>query len=199
MEIAQGAKEQGADLIGFVFAESKRQIDIKKAHRIGQEVKGISKVGVFVNSPLQEVQEIAEYCQLDYVQLHGEETPEYCRSVGRPVIKAFRVAPGFNFERSQEYPADWILLDSFTPGQYGGTGITFDWQSLQDFTSQSHIPVMVAGGLTPENVGAAISLLSPSGIDVSGGVETNGKKDIKKIQEFMIAARRAEGGKTNAK
>lgn len=199
MEIAQGAKEQGADLIGFVFAESKRQIDIKKAHRIGQEVKGISKVGVFVNSPLQEVQEIAEYCQLDYVQLHGEETPEYCRSVGRPVIKAFRVAPGFNLERSQEYPADWILLDSFTPGQYGGTGIPFDWQSLQDFTSQSHIPVMVAGGLTPENVGAAISLLSPSGIDVSGGVETNGKKDIKKIQEFIIAARRAEGGKTNAK
>ncbi|WP_327078737.1 phosphoribosylanthranilate isomerase [Pelosinus fermentans] len=179
----------GADLIGFVFAESKRRIDVEKAHQIGQEVKGIGKVGVFVNAPLQEVQKIAEYCQLDYVQLHGEETSEYCQLVGRPVIKAFRVAPGFNLERSKEYLADWILLDSFIPGQYGGTGITFDWQSLQDFTSQSHTPVMVAGGLTPENVGTAISLLSPNGIDVSGGVETNGKKDIKKIQEFMIAAR----------
>ncbi len=189
----------GADLIGFVFAESKRRIDIKDARQIGQEVKGIGKVGVFVNAPLQEVQEIAEYCQLDYIQLHGEETPEYCQLIGRPVIKAFRVAPGFNLEKSKGCSADWILLDSFTPGQYGGTGITFDWQSLQNFTSQSNIPVMVAGGLTPENVGTAISLLLPNGIDVSGGVETNGKKDIKKIQEFMIAARKAEGGKANAK
>lgn len=193
VEIAQASKDLGADLIGFVFAQSKRRIEVKQAMEIVQEVKGIGKVGVFVNRPLREVQDIAECCQLDYVQLHGEESPAYCRSVGRPVIKAFRVAPDLQMKGIKDYHVDWVLLDSFTPGQYGGTGITFNWQSLQDFTLQSQHSVMVAGGLTSENIGAAISLLAPKGIDVSGGVETNGRKDIDKIQSFIIAARRAEG------
>jgi phosphoribosylanthranilate isomerase len=181
-------------LIGFVFAESKRRIEVKKAAEIGKVVKGVLKVGVFVNQPLKEVQEIAEICNLDFVQLHGEETPAYCHLVGRPVIKAFRVGLDFTLEKSKEYQVDWLLLDSFTPGQYGGTGMTFDWQSMQEIAHQIHRPVMIAGGLTPENVGAAIAVLSPGGIDVSGGVETDGKKDIEKIQKFMIAARRAENG-----
>ena len=181
-------------MIGFVFAESRRRIEVQQAAKIEQEVKGIPKVGVFVNRPLQEVQEIAEICKLDFVQLHGEETPAYCQNLGRPVIKAFRVGLDFTLEKSKEYQVDWLLLDSFTPGQYGGTGMAFDWQSMQDLASQIHRPVMIAGGLTTENVGAAIATLSPRGIDVSGGVETNGKKDIEKIQKFMIAARRAEGG-----
>jgi phosphoribosylanthranilate isomerase len=192
------AKDAGADLIGFVFAESKRRIAIEKAIAIGQQVKGIGKVGVFVNRPLKEVQEIAQCCQLDFVQLHGEETPDYCQSVGRPVIKAFRVGCDFSIEKCKEYSADWILLDSFTPGQYGGTGITFDWQSIGSFASQLPSPVMVAGGLTPKNIGKAIFTLSPKGIDVSGGVETNGKKDAGKIQKFIIAARQAEGRDCNA-
>lgn len=192
------AKDAGADLIGFVFAESKRRIAVKKAVEIGQQVKGISKVGVFVNRPLNEVQEIAQCCQLDFVQLHGEETPDYCQSVGRPVIKAFRAGCDFSIEKCKEYSVDWILLDSFTPGQYGGTGITFDWQSMRSFASQLPIPVMAAGGLTPENIGEAIFTLSPKGVDVSGGVETNGKKDSGKIRSFIIAARQAESRGCNA-
>lgn len=192
------AKNAGADLIGFVFADSKRRITVEKAVEIGQKVKGIGKVGVFVNRPLKEVQEIAQCCQLDFVQLHGEETPDYCQSVGRPVIKAFRVGRDFSIEKCKEYPVDWILLDSFTPGQYGGTGITFDWQSMKSFASQLPIPVMAAGGLTPENIGEAICTLSPKGIDVSGGVETDGKKDAGKIRNFIIAARQAEGRDCNA-
>lgn len=192
------AKDAGADLIGFVFADSKRRIAVEKAVEIGQKVKRISKVGVFVNRPLKEVQEIAQCCQLDFVQLHGEETPDYCQSVGRPVIKAFRVGCDFSIKKCKEYPVDWILLDSFTPGQYGGTGITFDWQSMKSFASQLPIPVMAAGGLTPENIGEAIFTLSPKGIDVSGGVETGGKKDDEKIRNFIIAARQAEGRDCNA-
>lgn len=192
------AKDAGADLIGFVFADSKRRIAVEKAVEIGQKVKRIGKVGVFVNRPLKEVQEIAQCCQLDFVQLHGEETPDYCQYVGRPVIKAFRVGRDFSIEKCKEYPVDWILLDSFTPGQYGGTGMTFDWQSMKSFASQLPIPVMAAGGLTPENIGEAIFTLSPKGIDVSGGVETDGKKDDEKIRNFIIAARQAEGRDCNA-
>lgn len=198
MEIAQAAKDSGADLIGFVFAESKRRIAVEKAIAIGQQVKGIGKVGVFVNSPLKEVQEIAQSCQLDFVQLHGEETPAFCQSVGRPVMKAFRVGCDFSIANCKKYPVDWILIDSFTPGQYGGTGIPFDWQSMKAIVSQIPRPVMVAGGLTTENVGAAIVTLAPKGIDVSGGVETNGVKDVRKIQKFMIAARQAESEMCNA-
>ena len=199
MDIAQAAKDYGADLIGFVFAESRRRIKVKKAVEIGQQVKGIGKVGVFVNKPLKEVQEIAYCCQLDFVQFHGEETPEYCQSVGRPFIKAFRVGPDIDIKVLETYHADWILLDSFSPGQYGGTGISFDWQAMQGFTRQIKSPLLVAGGLTAENVEEAIRTFSPGGVDVSGGVETDGKKDIVKIRDFIIAARRAEGGNLNAK
>ncbi|GMB00740.1 phosphoribosylanthranilate isomerase [Pelosinus sp. IPA-1] len=192
--VAQAAKEAGADLLGFVFAESKRQIPVKEAIKIGQQVKGIGKVGVFVNKSLQEVQEIAQCCKLDFVQLHGEESPEYCRLVGRPIIKAFRVGPEFVIERCKEYPVSWMLLDSFSPGQYGGTGKTFDWQSMKSLSRQVTLPVMVAGGLTPENIALAIQTMTPKGIDVSGGVETNGNKDLDKIQQFIIAARKAERG-----
>lgn len=187
-------KDYGADLIGFVFADSKRRIDVKKAVEIGQQVKGIGKVGVFVNRPLKEVQEIVHCCQLDFVQLHGEETPEYCHSVGRPFIKAFRVGPDFDIQQTEAYQADWILLDSFSLGQYGGTGKTFDWQSMQDFSRQISSPLLVAGGLTPENVEEAIRIMNPRGVDVSGGVETDGNKDVAKVRDFIIAARRAEGG-----
>jgi phosphoribosylanthranilate isomerase len=194
VEIAEKVKEFGADLIGFVFADSKRRIKVEQAMMIGQQVKGIGKVGVFVNSPLKEVQEIAQYCQLDFVQLHGEESPEYCHSIGRPYIKAFRLGPDFDSRLLDAYHADWILVDSFSPGQYGGTGITFDWQAIQGLSRQMRTPLLVAGGLTPLNIEAAIRTLSPGGVDVSGGVETNGKKDIAKIRDFIIAARRAEGG-----
>ncbi len=155
---------------------------------------GIGKVGVFVNAPLPEVQEIAKRCKLDYVQLHGNESPEYCRLVNYPVIKAVRVGVDFDPLKLEEYHVDWILLDSFVPGQQGGTGITFDWKKAQLERQQVKIPLFVAGGLTAENVEEAVRILSPEGIDVSGGVETDGIKDLEKIRQFLIAARRAKGG-----
>jgi len=110
------------------------------------------------------------------------------------VIKAVRVGADFDPLLLAAYEAQWLLLDSFVPGQQGGTGIAFDWQGAQVVREQIKTPLFVAGGLTADNVGEAVRILSPEGIDVSGGVETNGSKDIEKIKQFLIAARRAKGG-----
>jgi len=141
-----------------------------------------------------EVQEIAKRCKLDFVQLHGNESPEYCRLVKVPVIKALRVGAGFHPRDLAAYDVEWILLDSFVAGQQGGTGITFDWQQAQLLRQKIKVPLFLAGGLTAENVGEAVGILSPEGLDVSGGVETNGSKDVEKIKRFLSAARRAKGG-----
>lgn len=176
-------------MIGFVFAPSRRRIAVPAAEKLTNQIKGIGKVGVFVDAPLAEVQEIAKRCKLDYVQLHGNESPEYCKMVGYPVIKAVRVGENFDPLALLAYKADWILFDSFVPGQQGGTGIAFDWQKAKVQRQQVQTPLFVAGGLTAENVGEAVRILSPEGIDVSGGVETNGTKDLEKMRQFIIAAR----------
>ena len=194
IQAAEAAKEYGADLIGFVFAKSRRRISLEKAEQITCQIWGIGKVGVFVDAPLVEVQDIAKRCKLDFVQLHGNESPEYCRLVKVPVIKAVRVGANFDPLALAAYKVEWLLFDSFVAGQQGGTGTTFDWQQAQGVREQVKVPLFVAGGLTAENVGEAIRILSPEGIDVSGGVETNGSKDIEKMQQFLLAARRAKGG-----
>lgn len=181
--------------MGFVFAKSVRRIDIQAAEQLACAVKGIGKVGVFVDAPLSEVQETAKRCKLDFVQLHGNESPEYCRLVKVPVIKAVRVGENFDPNVLEAYDAEWILFDSFVPGQQGGTGIAFDWQQAKVLRQQVKTPLFVAGGLTAENVEEAVQILSPEGIDVSGGVETNGHKDIEKIRQFIMAARKAKGGR----
>ncbi|MBP2635770.1 MAG: trpF [Firmicutes bacterium] len=186
------AQEYGADLLGFVFADSKRQTTIKEASEIACKVTGIKKVGVFVNAPLSEVQLAARECCLDYVQLHGDESPEYCRQVGIPVIKAFRIRPDFSITEFAGYQTAWTLFDSFSAGQQGGTGVAFDWQQAQQLLRQAPRPLLAAGGLTPENVVEAIAILKPDGVDVSGGVETNGVKDTVKIKRFIAAVRGAE-------
>lgn len=191
LEAALVAAESGADLIGFVFAASKRQIDVATAAAISTAVKGPGKVGVFVNQPLSEVLEIADRCRLDYLQLHGEESPDYCRSLNRPVIRAYRVGPDFAPAAVADYPADYLLLDSFVPGQPGGTGLTFDWHTVSLRIGRPRQKFLVAGGLTPENVAEAIRILNPDGVDVSGGVETDGVKDSGKIRRFITAARTA--------
>ncbi len=188
------ARDFGADLIGFVFAESRRRITLEKAKNIATQVTGIGKVGVFVNEPLAAVQSVARDCKLDFVQLHGDESPEYCRLVGYPVIKAFRIGLGFSSESFSNYQTAWILFDSFTAGQQGGTGVAFDWQEAQAMVRLTPRPFMAAGGLTPENVAQAICILKPDGVDVSGGVETNGEKDIEKIQRFIAVVRGRKAG-----
>ena len=191
LEAAQAAAGHGADLIGFVFADSKRKIDMATAASISAAVKGPGKVGVFVNQPLSAVLEIADRCRLDYLQLHGEEDQDYCRALNRPVIRACRVGPDFTSAAVADYPADYLLLDSFVPGQPGGTGIPFDWRSVSLYIGRPRQKVLVAGGLTPENISEAIRILNPDGVDVSGGVETDGVKDPDKIRRFIAAARSA--------
>nr|WP_093793728.1 phosphoribosylanthranilate isomerase [Sporomusa acidovorans] len=189
LDAALAAKNFGADLIGFVFADSKRQITPKQAQAISLQVPGIKKVGVFVNAPLGEVQTVAKECQLDYVQLHGDESPEYCRQVGYPVIKAFPIKPGVSGAAFKDYQAAWTLFDSFSVRQQGGTGRPFDWRQAQILAMQAPRPLLVAGGLTADNVAAAIQILKPDGVDVSGGVETDGVKDAAKIERFIAAVR----------
>ena len=189
---AQTAQEAGADLIGFVFAASRRQIDLASASRICKSVAGPGKVGVFVNQPLAEVKAIAEQCPLDFIQLHGDEPAEYRSNLNRPLIRAVRVGPDFDLSMLETEPGSWLLLDSFVAGQQGGTGIPFDWLAASKLIGQSQHKLFVAGGLNAANVTEAVRILRPDGIDVSGGVETDGVKDPEKIRQFIAAARAAE-------
>jgi len=157
-------------------------------------------VGVFVNTAAGEVNRIADYCGLDWVQLSGDEPWEYFKQVERPFIKAIRVPRRAVAEevladislghklRKQDFV---ILLDSHVEGSYGGTGQAFDWRLAGQVAER--VPVIIAGGLSAENVGQAIETVRPWGVDVSSGVENEGVKDITKIKSFVLAVRRADG------
>jgi phosphoribosylanthranilate isomerase len=201
---ALAAIEAGADFIGLVFAPSQRQVTLSQAQDIAGAVKkrseAIAVVGVFVNMPTDEVNGIANSCNLDWVQLSGDEPWEYCHHITRPLIKAVRIKEG---QQPEEICADLsagaralasqkyiYLLDSQVKSKYGGTGMTFDWSLARQVTE--HFPVIIAGGLTPENVAQAIKMVSPWGVDVSSGVEVDGIKDIAKIRTFIETVRRAD-------
>ncbi|MBP2650426.1 MAG: trpF [Firmicutes bacterium] len=171
---------------------------VEAAAEIAESVPGIDKVGVFVNQPLAKVKEIVKWCNLKYVQLHGDEDPEYCRAVEVPVIKGFRVDDSLSAALIRSFPVEYLLLDSFVPGQSGGTGVSFNWRRTKSMVGQLTRPVLVAGGLTTENVAEAIHVLKPAGVDVSGGVETNGEKDFEKIRRFIQTVRTATGSESNA-
>lgn len=189
--MAEAAQTSGADWIGFVFANSRRRIDSAAAREISRQVPGIGKVGVFVNAPLAEVQEIAGHCKLDYIQLHGEESADYCRALHLPVIKAIK--PGaFSAEEVNAFPAQWLLVDGFSEQQFGGAGVPFAWTEFQQIRQQITKPLLIAGGLHSDNVREAMRLLAPGGVDVSSGVEVNGTKHATKIHEFIRTVRREE-------
>lgn len=188
-DYAQGAVEAGADALGFVFAESRRRITPEVAREIIRNLPPlVTKVGVFVDEKLATVCQIADYCGLDVVQLHGSESPQYCREVNRPVLKAVRVATASDLELMAGYQVQGFLLDTFVPGQQGGTGQTFPWHLAKE--AGKYGPIIVAGGLNPENVQQALAEAEPYGVDVSSGVETNGLKDLTKIQNFINRVRR---------
>ena len=185
---ARAAEAAGADYIGFIFAQgSRRYVAPETAHEIAREMQRVKKVGVFVDAPMAEVNQIADAVGLDYVQLHGHETAEIARMAERPVIKAYRYGDDFDAETANVYPAEIILVDSYVKGSAGGTGLTFHWQEAAREIARVTKPVLIAGGITAANVGEAVETFHPFGIDVSGGLEEDGVKSKAKITAFMAA------------
>ncbi len=189
-EAAQAAVDAGAHALGFVFAPSPRRVTPQEAERIIRELPPfVSKVGVFVDAPRREVLEIAGVCRLDALQFHGGEAPDYCRGWQQQVIKAFRLQDGSVLEQMDQYDVAACLLDAYVPGRAGGTGQRCDW----DLARQAAAPgrrIILAGGLTPDNVEQAIRQARPYAIDVSSGVETGGIKDPDKIRSLLMTVRR---------
>ncbi|MBM7570615.1 phosphoribosylanthranilate isomerase [Aquibacillus albus] len=192
VEAAQQAIEAGTDFIGFVFARSKRSVSKEQAKRIAEQIPAhVKKVGVFVNEDLEAVQSIAADVGLDYVQLHGDETPEYCSKLGFPIIKAFQIKSKADLDQLSEYQTEYVLLDSPAGKYRGGNGETFDWSLTTGLSSLSD-KVILAGGLRAENVQEAIKEVNPVGVDVSSGVETDGVKDTEKIAAFIKEAKKGD-------
>ncbi|WP_404457385.1 phosphoribosylanthranilate isomerase [Oceanobacillus kapialis] len=190
-QAAKAAVEAGADFIGFVFADSKRKISPKNAALIGSHLPpSVKKVGVFVNETKETIEKIASVANLDYVQLHGDEPASLAKALSYQVIKAFSIG-SVDVETLKYYPCDYYLLDSPVGKFRGGNGKTFDWSLIEKLTFKP-ANFILAGGLTPDNVNQAIQEANPLGVDVSSGVETAGEKDSKKIQEFIINAKRKE-------
>lgn len=188
VEAAIVAVDAGTDLIGFVFAPSKRRITPENATVIAAALPShIKKAGVFVNETVENMLQIAKQVGLDYIQLHGDEPPAVAEQLSCQIIKAFPVKPG-NLANIQNYPCDYYLLDSPIGGSRGGNGTAFDWELTSDL-SIDRKKIILAGGLKPENVQQACKLVNPAGVDVSSGVETNGKKDHAKIKQFIKNAK----------
>ena len=191
IEDAVLAVEAGADALGFVFSPSPRQITPHDAsHIIAALPPFVARVGVFVDEPLEKVKNLVAFCPLDLVQLHGQEGPEYCLEVAPRAIKAFRVQDESVLTLLPSYRVCAYLLDSFVSGLAGGTGQTFDWSIARRAGTLG--PVILSGGLTPENVARAIREARPYAVDVSSGVEARpGKKDHHKLRAFIQAVRTA--------
>lgn len=190
MEAALAAVNAGADALGFVFAESKRKIEPEKARDIVRKLPSkVMKVGVFVNVAKAKIESIAEAVGLTHIQLHGDETPEFCKSLQLPVIKAIRIEDHESLKKIMEFPCEYVLLDGPKGIFYGGNGLKFDWSlaAKQNFAGKK---IILAGGLTPDNVAEAVMLVRPYMVDVSSGVETDGKKDLHKVKEFLKNAKR---------
>jgi len=186
------AAAAGTDAIGLVFAPSRRQVTVEQARRIAFALPPfVTKVGVFVDDDPARVREIADAVHLDAVQLHGGESPEYAAALGLPVIKAIRMRDRSSVEAMRGYRVFAFLLDSFEPDLAGGTGKAFNWDLAAGL--QASAPLILAGGLTAENVQPALQAVRPYGVDVSSGVETDGGKDPGKIREFIARVRSWNG------
>ena len=197
----------GADAIGLNFyARSPRYVTIETAENIVRILPGgISKVGLFVDTPAEEICRLFDRLRLDLIQLHGNQPPEFVAELGpRPVMRAFRVGPeklepvGEYLDRCREleHELELVLLDALVAGAYGGTGQLVDWGVAQAYRAQiGTTPLVLAGGLTPENVATAIRTVGPAAVDVASGVESHpGRKDPTRVEAFVAAARVAFRG-----
>lgn len=186
--------EKGADYLGFIFVPSTpRFIEPEKAAAITTKIRERENrprlVGVFRDASIDYMREIASLAGLDAVQLHGTETDEDIRAIGLPAIKTFRV--GDTLPDTTSHPsAEWFLFDTFDERRIGGTGRRFDWSLLAVYPREK--PFFVSGGLTPDSVAAAVSLVRPDGIDISSGLEAEpGIKDLARVDELFRRVKRA--------
>jgi phosphoribosylanthranilate isomerase len=187
-EDALGAVKLGADALGFIFAPSPRQITMDKARRIIKAISPFVKtVGVFVNEKADKIREHINYCGLDLVQLHGDESPDFCRELMPYTIKAFRIKNNSNLQMCEGYQANVraLLLDTYAKDKVGGTGKSFDWQ-LAVKIRETGIPIILSGGLGPSNIEEAIRVVRPYAVDVNSGVEEHpGKKSYVLMEKLM--------------
>ena len=180
------AVDGGVDAVGFIFyKKSPRSVTMQAVRKIVLELPPfVDSVGVFVNETAEQINKIADRCNLDRVQLHGNESPTFCKKIRRRVIKAIRVKDIQSLKKLSGYPVSSFLLDTFSEDQYGGTGRVFDWNLA--YPAKKYGPIILAGGLTPNNVRQAIQRIQPYGVDVCSGVESQpGIKDHKKMQTFL--------------
>jgi phosphoribosylanthranilate isomerase len=182
----------GADALGFVFyAASPRCVTPDEARAVIETLPPfVTRVGLFVNETPERIQAIAAKCRLDAIQLHGDEPPGACHLPPYRVIKGVRLRTSASLAALAAYPAAALLVDAAVPGQFGGTGQRADWD-LAAQAATAH-RVILAGGLTPDNVAAAIRQVRPYGVDVSSGVESRpGQKEPEKVAQFIRMAREA--------
>ena len=184
------AVEVGADAVGFIFyKKSLRSVTMKTVREIVLELPPfVDTVGVFVDETAEQINKIADYCNLDIIQLHGDESPTFCKKIRRKVIKAFRIKDMQSVKKLSSFQVSGFLLDTFSENLHGGTGKVFDWNLA--LPAKKFGPVIMAGGLTPNNVQQAVRQIRPYGVDVCSGVESEpGIKDHKKVRAFLNNAK----------
>lgn len=188
LEDADYLNEFPPDYAGFIFAPYPRKITIAQAKEIGERLdKKIKKVGVFVDHPLEEMAEFSDV--IDVYQLHGDETAEYTESLKKlipkekEIWKAVRVRTAEDIEQAEKLNADKLILDAFSKDKHGGTGKAFDWDIINKIKITK--PFFAAGGINADNMEEAAIKLKPYGIDLSGGIETDGVKDREKIKKII--------------
>ena len=190
LETAKVACDYGADAIGFVFAKSKRKIAPEQAKQIINELPAhVMKIGVFVNESVESMQKIAAECGLTHVQLHGDEENYHIERLNIPSIKAVGVGSEADIIKATSHETDYILFDSPKEKFCGGNGKIFSWKLLEHIPKELQKKTILAGGLHIGNIQEAIQTVRPYMVDVSSGVETDGKKDIEKIKQFIIKAK----------
>jgi phosphoribosylanthranilate isomerase len=197
LDDARQAADLDAWAIGMIFWDgSPRRCDLDAGEEIGAELRRrLEPTGVFVNATLDEIAYTADRCSLAIVQLHGEEGPAFCREVARrtgcKVMKAARVKDAGSIRALSSFETDYHLLDAHKAGQVGGTGETFQWELVK--THGRHVPIVLSGGLTPDNVGAAIEATRPFAVDTASGTEASpGRKDPAKVEAFFRAVAQAD-------
>ena len=194
-EDALWAVDLKVDALGFIFADSPRRVKPEIVQGIIELLPPfISSVGVFVNEDRKKVEEITESCGLTTLQFHGQESPSYCEGFKQKIVKALRIENKDILKKAVQYKdkVDAYLLDTYSPFAYGGTGKTFDWRIAKEI-KEFGLPIILSGGLNPENIREAISEVEPYGVDVSSGVEERpGKKNMEKLINFVRIVRETD-------